>query len=152
MQVYLVGGLGVMGVLLLALGALFVLRGLAARAEITAALLEENATTPTVRTPDSDAAAAAPAPEPIRDARTARMRSDEIKQHTLTKAGPYQKIPSDHPDRQWFLNGLTIRNALNMAIMGYGVANMAVGVGVGFVVLGVGVLALGVPAVLWLSP
>lgn len=140
-----------MGVVLLGLGAFLVLRGVAARSEITAALLEENATTPAGRRPGAAPDPNAPPPEPIHDARTARIRSDGIKQHTLSKAGPFQQIPEDHPDRQWFLNGLTIRNALNMAIMGYGVANLAIGAGVAAALMGAAMLALGIPAVLWLA-
>jgi hypothetical protein len=57
-------------------------------------------------------------------------------------------LPPDDPRRQSFLNGLAIRNALNLAIMGYGVTNIALATGVGFMMMGIGAVALGVPLVI----
>jgi hypothetical protein len=162
-------GIGGAGSLLILLGLFMVVKGILARAEITAVLLEENATTPTgagnpaaAAQPASGAVAAvagaapdAPAPGvfetdepigPIKNARTARIRMEEIKFRTLTTEGPYQQLPLDR--RQWWLNGMTIRTGLGVAVMGYGVANIAIALGAALVVIGGAAVGVGVPLII----
>ena len=155
---YGVVGLSSLGTVLGGMGLFMAVRGLQARAEITAALAEEDATTPRggggpapVEGAAADAAPSAPdfgPVVPINNAKAARARVAEIKWRTLGTIGPYQALAQDDPQRQWFLNGLVIRNALNMAVMGYGVANIAIAAGAALAFLGLGVVALGVPLVL----
>jgi hypothetical protein len=162
--VYGVTVVSIVGVVLVGLGVFLVIKGLQARAEITAALEEEDATTPSgggprpAQTPSGAAEAASdrpPAPvfevtepvQPIRSARTAQLRIDEIKTRTLKTVGPYQKLPVDSPERQWFLNGLTIRNALSLAVMGFGVANLVLATGVALALIGGTFLIAGIPLI-----
>ena len=154
-----VTGLSTLGVVFLGLGTFLMAKGFAARREITAALLEENATTPSswgrpepVALSSAMAAPAGAAPdpppvEPIHDSKTAQLRIDEIKGRTLYQMGPYQQLPVDGQERQHFLNGMVIRNALSLAIMGYGVSNLVIALGATLLALGAASLALGIPLV-----
>ena len=143
-----------MGVILVTLGVFLVLKGIFARMEITAALLEENATTPSSGVPAAGVPAGNRASfdpgipmQPISDAKTARTRIDEIKFRTLADGG-YQSLPIEGDRRQWFLNGLAIRSALSIAVMGYGVSNIALAVGASMVLIGGTSLAVGIPLIL----
>ena len=167
--VYGIVGIGGASSVLLLLGLFMVVKGIMARNEITAVLLEENATTPTgagnpaaaaAQPPPAAAAVEGAAPDavphgtfetdepigPIKDARTARIRMDEIKFRTLTTEGPYQQLPMDR--RQWWLNGMTIRTGLGVAVMGYGVANIAIALGAALVVIGGAAVGVGVPLII----
>ena len=143
-----------MGVVLVALGIFLVFKGALARMEITAALLEENASTPSTGAPGGGAPAGdRPSFDPgmptqaIRDAATARTRIDEIKFRTLADGG-YQSLPVEGDRRQWFLNGLVIRSALGIAVMGYGVSNIAIAIGASLMLIGGTSLAVGIPLIL----
>ncbi len=51
--------------------------------------------------------------------------------------------------RDSYLNGLTLRNSLNMAVMGFGVADLAIGTGAVIILLGIATLGLAVPVLYW---
>ena len=85
--------------------------------------------------------------QPIKDAATARTRIDEIKFRTLADGG-YQSLPFEGEKRQWFLNGLVIRSALGIAVMGFGVANIALALGSALILIGGTSLAVGIPLIL----
>ncbi len=158
---YSIVAVSVLGTAFVAVGLFLIVKGLMSRAEITAALMYENATTPSGVVP----AVAGGAPdasetplfepsgpvEPIASAKTARERVAEITQRTVGSVGTFQQIP-EGPQRQWFLNGLTIRTALNVAIMGYGVANLAIAAGTALLLAGVAAIAVGVPLIVAVSP
>ncbi|MEE9285226.1 MAG: hypothetical protein V3V35_05800 [Dehalococcoidia bacterium] len=134
-----IGGV-VMGVGLLAIGTLFVAKGLEARAEIRAGLAaEEVMTSKDAQVPGI----------PVRDATAARMQEAVIKEHTLGRYGPYSQMSREDPNRDVYLKGLTLRNALNTAVMGFGVADMAIGVGAIVLLLGAGTLGAVVPLLYW---
>ena len=150
------------GTVLVSLGIFVIVKAIQARAEITATLLEENATTPggggrpAPEGAAGDAVAEQPRAvvfetdvpvQPIRDARTARVRIDEITTRTVRAMGPWQSLPDDPKIRQWFLNGLTIRTALGVAVMGYGVTNIALALGSALVLIGTAALGVGIPLV-----
>ncbi len=143
-----------MGVALVALGIFLAFKGILARMEITAALLEENASTPSggapgAGAPPGDRPSFDPGmpTQPIRDAATARTRIDEIKFRTLADGG-YQALPVEGDRRQWFLNGLVIRSALGIAVMGFGVSNIAIALGASLMLIGGTSLAVGIPLIL----
>jgi hypothetical protein len=129
-------GLGAAGVFLVA-------QGWAARRQITQALVAEHASAPSAPAGGSGGGGDAAAPEPIRDARTARARAEQIRRHTHEEVGSFQQTGPDSPERQWFLNGLTIRTALHLAIMGYGVANLAMATGAGMLLTAIALASAG---------
>ena len=51
----------------------------------------------------------------------------------------------DDPNRETYLKGLTLRNALNLAAVGFGVADLAIGTGAISIVLGLIVTGFAVP-------
>ena len=51
----------------------------------------------------------------------------------------------DDPNRETYLEGLTLRNALNLAVVGFGVADLAIGTGAISIVLGLIVTGFAVP-------
>ena len=57
--------------------------------------------------------------------------------------------PTD-PNREAYLSGLTLRNSLGLALLGFGVADLALGSGVVILILGAVTLGLSVPALYWL--
>ena len=57
----------------------------------------------------------------VDDAETARAQADVIKEHTLGTWGPYSQLPRGDPRRAQFIDGVTLRTALNTAVMGFGV-------------------------------
>ena len=154
MELYGVALVGFMGVTLVALGGFLVFKGVLARMEISVALLEENASTPSTGAPGAGAPAGdrpsfdpGMPMQPIRDAATARTRIEEIKFRTLADGG-YQALPVEGDKRQWFLNGLVIRSALGLAVMGFGVSNLAVALGASLILIGGTSLAVGIPLIL----
>lgn len=128
------------GLLLLAIGGFFIAKGMEAKATIRAAMAEEQVTT--------SSTASIPG-QPVVDAATAQSQADLIKEHTLGTFGPYSKLAKDDPNRTTYLNGLTIRTSLNMAILGFGVADMAMGSGAVMLVLGVLAIGFVAPALFW---
>jgi hypothetical protein len=147
-DLYGVISVSMVGAVLLVSGLFLAWKGLAAKREITAELMDEYATTPSAsgRPNPSD-----PIPtdvESIHDARTAWLRIIEIKDNLHNRVGRWQQIPVDSPDRQWFINGLAIRTALSTAVMGYGVADLAMGVGAALALAGAAALGIGVPLIL----
>ena len=144
--IYGIMGVVLVGVGLLAIGALFVVKGLSTKSMIRAALLEEKAST---GPPGEDGIEIQ-----VVDAKTAKLRADQVKAHTLGRLGPFQALvrADDQENADFFLKGLTIRTALNLAIASFGVADMAVGAGVGLMLAGAGTLSLGLPLLFWLAP
>ncbi len=131
-----------LGLTFLAIGVFFVVMGLEAKATIRTALAEENVTT------SKDAVEfGVPAGLLVEDARTAEAQANVIKKHSFDRWGRYSEMDRDDPNRDSYLKGLTLRNALNLSVLAFGVANLAMGVGavvivMGMVFIGVGALAL----------
>lgn len=73
----------------------------------------------------------------VADVSTARSEEALITEHTRGEYGPYSGMERDDPNRATYLNGVTLRNALNLAVMGFKVSDLVVGIGVFVVVLGV---------------
>lgn len=51
----------------------------------------------------------------------------------------------DDPNRDAYIKGLTLRNSLNMAVMGFGIADLAIGTGAVIIMMGAGTLAFVAP-------
>jgi hypothetical protein len=126
----------VLGVGMIVVGSIFMFMGFDAKGDIREALRKEKVIT---------AGDAAIPGVLVEDARTAKAQQDAIEGHTFGRFGPYSGMERDDPNLEVYLNGLTIRNALNLAIVGFGVGDMAIGLGAVTIVLGLIIAALAVP-------
>ncbi len=124
------------GVAMIVIGVVFIVMGATAKNDIAGALRQESITT-------SD-----DAPIPgvlVEDAATARAQQDAIEAHTFGRFGPYSGMQQGDPNREAYISGLTLRNALNLAVVGFGVGDLAMGMGAITVVLGVFIAGFTVP-------
>ena len=133
-----------MGLLFMVIGAWFVYLGNDAKNMITDELVTQNITL------GADAVEFGGTPgDAVRDARTADIESKIITLHTEGKHGVWsaqdRKTEEGLAGRASIASGLPLRNSLNMAVMGYGVANLAMGVGAMIILTGVGILAFLAP-------
>lgn len=155
-----VGGfaLGLLGV-----GAFLVYAGFDTKAMIRAEMAQENVMTAA----DAEQFGAA-AGLPVVDAKTAKAESDVIEMHSTNIKG--EVLKSGTPAtlyyaemkkelfvddeaytkaRTSYLNGLNLRNALSLAIMGFGVANLVIAVGAIAIVIGTAFTGLAAAALVW---
>ena len=125
-----------LGAGMVTIGTVFILMGSGAKDDIRAALLKEKVIT------SGDSAIPGVL---VEDVRTAKAQQDAIEAHTFGRLGPYSGMERDDPNRDVYLKGLTLRNALNLGIIGFGLADLATGVGWVTVVLGLIIAGLVVP-------
>ena len=125
-----------LGIGMIALGVIFVLMGYGAKSDIREALLKERVIT--------GADSAIPGVL-VEDLVTAKAQQDTIEAHTFGRFGPYSGMERDDPNRDVYIKGLTLRNALNLAVVGFGVADLAIGIGWVTVVLGLMIAGLSIP-------
>ena len=71
---------------------------------------------------------------------------DVIKRHIREEYGRFSDMARDDPNRDHYIRGLSLQNALNPAVIGFGVADLAIGNGVVIILLGVATLGFGLPA------
>lgn len=129
------------GLAFVGLGILFVVMGFDAKATIRAAMAEENVTTS-----KESVEFGVPAGLLVQDAKTAEAQANVIKMHSIDRYGLYTEMERDDPNRATYVTGLTLRNSLNLAVMGFGVADLAIGTGAIVLLMGVATLVVGVPA------
>jgi hypothetical protein len=130
------------GLVLLIGGSVMVLAGVDTRNQIQDELRAEQIQT------------SADTPRPgvlVEDAETARMQAEAIKQHTLGTWGPYSELPRDDPRRAQFIDGVALRTALNMAVMGFGITQLLIGAGLIVVLAGLATLGLATPGLYLLA-
>lgn len=132
----------VMGLLLVAVGAYSIIQGLDVRNQIRNELRDEQIIT------SQDASIPGVL---VEDAETAKAQADVIKQHTLGTWGPYSQLPRDDPRRAQFVDGVALRTALNMAVMGFGITDLIIGMGVIVLLAGLATLGLATPALYLLA-
>lgn len=87
----------------------------------------------------------------VEDAETARAQADVIKEHTLGTWGPYSELPREDPRRAQFIDGVALRTALNMAVMGLGVTDLLIGTGILVLVAGAATVFLATPGLYFLA-
>ena len=126
----------VFGLGMVVLGVTFVSLGYDARQDIRDALVKERVITA------QDASIPGVL---VEDVETARAQQDAIEDHTFGRFGPYSGMERDDPNRDVYIKGLTLRNALNLAVVGFGVTDLAIGLGIVTVLLGLVLIALAVP-------
>jgi hypothetical protein len=132
----------VLGVCLVAGGLYMVIQGISVRNEIRDELRDEQITT------SQDASIPG---VPVDDEETARAQADVIKEHTLGTWGPYSQLPREDPRRAQFVDGVALRTALNMAVMGFGVTDLVIGAGVIVLIAGAATLVLATPGLYFLA-
>jgi putative Mn2+ efflux pump MntP len=131
-----------LGLLLLVGGGYMVVQGISVRNEIRDELRDEQIMT------SEDASIPGVL---VEDEKTARAQADVIKEHTLGTWGPYSELPRDDPRRAQFIDGVTLRTALNMAVMGFGVTQLVIGAGLLIVLAGLATLVLATPGLYYLA-
>jgi len=131
-----------LGLVLLAAGAFTLVRALDVRQQIRQELRDEQVVT------SQDARIPGVL---VQDARTAKAQADAIKQHTLGTWGPFSQLPRDDPRRPQFIDGVALRTALNLAVMGFGIADLLLGLGAILLVAGAATVALATPALYFLA-
>ena len=133
-----------MGLFFMVIGGLVVYVGNDAKNMITGELVTQNITL------GADAVEFGGTPGvAVRDAKTADIEAKIITLHTEGKYGVWsaqdRKTEAGLAGRASITSGPPLRNGLNMAVMGYGVANLAMGVGTMIILMGAGTMAFVVP-------
>ena len=135
-----VGGVG-LSFGLIAVGILFIVMAMDAKVQIRAELVSEQVMT--------SADAAIPG-VPVTDAKTAQAQADVIKAHSHERYGLYSEMGRDDPNRQTYLSGMTLRNSLGLAVLAFGLSDLALGSGAVLLILGLAARGFGVPVLYWL--
>ncbi len=133
----------VLGLVFVGAGAFMVQQGRAAKDEVRAALIQEKVTTSKdARIPEAL----------VSDAATADAQADAILAHSLTSSNglTYAEMKRDDPARATYLDGVTLRTALNLAVMGFKVSDLVIGIGAFIIVMGVTNIAVMAPVLYWL--
>jgi hypothetical protein len=87
----------------------------------------------------------------VDDADTAKAQADIIKEHTLGTWGPYSQLPRDDPRRAQFIDGVALRSALNLAVMGFGITDLLIGAGLIVLAAGAATVVLATPGLYFLA-
>lgn len=133
----------VLGAVFIGFGAFTISEGFAAKDLIRAELADEQVMT---------ARDASIPGVPVTSEATARAQAEAIKGHTYGEYGPYSAMERDDPNRETYLKGLTLRNSLNLAAMGFKVTDLVIGVGALIVAIGVVDMVLLAPVLYWTRP
>lgn len=142
----------VYGLVLILMGSVAIAQGMSAKANIQAQLEFEQVTT------SGDAELfGVPAGVPVRDVRTAEAQAKVIHLHSLEGSPEvvngeivggigYAAMERGSAARNTYLSGLTLRNSLYMAVMGFHISDFIVIMGAAMVVLGLGGVLLLAPS------
>ena len=89
---------------------------------------------------------------PVNDAATAQAQSDVIKTHVMetTEGKTYSEMDREDPLRATYLNSVSLRTALNLAVMGFKVSDLVIGMGAFIIVVGATNVLLTAPLLYWL--
>ena len=132
----------ILGILLMVGGGYMILQGQDVRDQLRDELRDEQIIT------SSDASI----PGVLVDsAETAKAQADIIKEHTLGTWGPYSQLPRDDPRRAQFIDGVALRSALNLAVMGFGITDLLIGAGLIVLAAGAATVFLATPGLYFLG-
>ena len=136
-------GAVVLGFVFIAAGAYMVTQGLSAKDQVHDTLVAERITT------SKDAAIPNVA---VNDAATAEAQSNVIKKHIMETTGgkTYSEMDREDPLRATYLDSVSLRTALNLAVMGFKVSDLVIGMGAFIIVVGATNLLLTAPLLYWL--
>ncbi|MDO8613248.1 MAG: hypothetical protein Q7R32_10570, partial [Dehalococcoidia bacterium] len=132
----------ILGIVFIASGVYMILQGQDAKDEVRDAIYRENITT------SEDASIPN---QRVDDADTATAQAEVIEGHVLKITGgkTYAELDREDPNRPVVLNSVSLRTALNMAVMGFKVSDHVAGMGVFMVVIGITHILFLAPAVYW---
>jgi hypothetical protein len=87
----------------------------------------------------------------VDDAATAKSQAAIIKEHTLdsTEGKTYAQMDREDPQRDLYVKSVTLRTALNTAVMGFKISELVIGVGALVALLGVSNVFLLAPVLYW---
>jgi hypothetical protein len=132
----------VLGLVFLGGGAYMIREGRAAHNEIKNTLATEDVTT--------SADASIPNVK-VDSAATAKSEAEAIVGHVskITGGKTYAQLAKDDPNRPTVLNSITLRTSLDMAVMGFNVSDLVVGLGLFMMVIGATHILFLAPTVYW---
>jgi len=130
------------GFVFIAGGVYMMIQGRDAHDEVRDAVIAENIVTPedasipNVRVDDAD---------------SAKAQADVIEKHYLELTGgkTYADLDREDPNRETAFRAATLRTSLNLAVMGFKVSDLVVGLGAFLIVMGVTNILFLAPAVYW---
>ncbi len=125
----------VVGVLSLVMGGVFVAQGFSKSAMITQAMRAQKV---------SYAGADGKINGIIDTATEAQTMAGILEQHRAEQFGYYSELKRDDPNRDQILKAMTMENALNLAVMGYGLTDVVKAVGLFMGLIGLTFVASGV--------
>ena len=133
----------VLGFVFIGAGAYMVSEGLSAKDQVHDTLVAERIVT----TEDASIPKAA-----VDDAATAESQANVIKKHTLesTEGKTYAEMDREDPQRALYLNSVSLRTALNLAVMGFRLSDLVIGMGAFIIVVGATNILLTAPLLYWL--
>ena len=130
----------VIGLVFVGGGAYMVIEGQNAKNEVRDAIIAENIiTTEDASIPNVQ----------VNSAATARAQADIIEEHTLEITGglTYAELDRDDPLRETAFTAANLRTSLNLAVMGFEVSNLVIGLGAFMIVIGATFVVFMAPAV-----
>ncbi len=132
----------VLGLVFIVAGAYMIAQGLDAKDDVRTQLAAEKI----VSAEDASIPNA-----PVDDVATARSQAAVIKQHSLERSGgkTYAEMDREDPNRATYLTGVTLRSALNLAVMGFKVSDLVIGMGAFVIVMGASHVLLLAPLTFW---
>jgi hypothetical protein len=77
----------------------------------------------------------------------AQAMADVLTEHAAAM-GNYSKLAKDDPNRQQILNGMTMINSLELAVMGFGLTDVVKAAGAFMFLIGFTFVLIGVPSVI----
>ena len=136
-------GAVVLGFVFIAAGAYMVSEGRSAKDQVYDTLVAERIVT----TEDASIPNAA-----VDDPATAESQANIIRTHTLesTEGKTYAEMDREDPQRALYLNSVSLRTALNLAVMGFRLSDLVIGMGAFIIVVGATNVLLTAPLLYWL--
>ena len=132
----------VLGIAFIGAGIYMVSEGREAHDEVRDAIVREKITTSDDATIPN---------ETVDDAATAKAQANVIEKHYLEITGgrTYAELDRDDPNRDTALTAANLRTSLNLAVMGFKVSDLVVGMGFFLVAVGATFVIFLAPAVYW---
>jgi hypothetical protein len=130
----------VLGVVFVTGGVYMISEGQSAKNEVRDAIVAENIITP------EDASI--PNVQ-VNSSATAKAQADVIEKHYLESTGgkTYAELDRDDPARETAFTAANLRTSLNLAVMGFEISDLVIGMGVFMVVIGASFVVFMAPAI-----